>query len=272
MVNWNNYEEYMLLHTDGELGEAEVKELMDFIKVHPDLSEELERFRSVKLAPDMTMVYPFKGELLRKEQLKTIAMPRNWMYYGAAAGVALLVLVMLPWNRQPNNNNVAKTVPVSHQTELVKTVPNEPYQTSTVKEPANNTTPNTIAAIKNTVAQTPASGTIDKPARQIEKTQLETMNSNTGMLASRNPEPTALSPKQLPEPGIQAVAIEEETTQEKQEFLAWLPIAEEKKQGLESIRNDLSDRLANAKAVRDEIKGADVVVRLGNRDLFKLNF
>ena len=41
-INRHNYEEYFILYMDNELGSTERRMVEDFVKLHPDLQEELD--------------------------------------------------------------------------------------------------------------------------------------------------------------------------------------------------------------------------------------
>lgn len=92
MVTWENYEEYMVLHADGELQATEEEALMAFVAEHPELKDELELCGAVKLAPDTTIVYANKEALMKPVPAtkKVIVMPM-WQRYAVAAGVAAII-------------------------------------------------------------------------------------------------------------------------------------------------------------------------------------
>lgn len=72
LINDKNYEEYIVAWYDGELNDSEKVALGNFIKLHPHLQQEFEIFEKVKLQPDLSVTFPGKKELYKKEPAKTI--------------------------------------------------------------------------------------------------------------------------------------------------------------------------------------------------------
>ncbi len=66
-VNRNNYEEYFLLSIDKELSSDENKMVEDFIQKNPDLAQEYNLLKEVKLQPDHAILFDNKNELTRHE-------------------------------------------------------------------------------------------------------------------------------------------------------------------------------------------------------------
>ncbi len=116
MIGWENYEEYMMMHADGELQPAEKQELMDFVAAHPDLKAELRAFSLTHLSPDETIVYAGKDLLLKPEPSRRIIAFPQWRRYAIAAGVALLVSLSFYKYREVNKSvdgiTVTHTMPV----------------------------------------------------------------------------------------------------------------------------------------------------------------
>lgn len=65
-ITRNNYEEFFLLYADGELNTAERQAVENFVKLHPDLAEELEMLMDTILAEDRVTM-PGKELLLKQE-------------------------------------------------------------------------------------------------------------------------------------------------------------------------------------------------------------
>ncbi len=65
-INRNNYEEFFLLYTDGELNAAQQYEVENFVHQNPDLAIELEMFLSTRLHAE-TIEFDNKENLLRTE-------------------------------------------------------------------------------------------------------------------------------------------------------------------------------------------------------------
>jgi len=73
-INRNNYEEYFILYMDNELGNDDRRQVEDFIQKHPDLKEELELLLQYKMAPDTTIVFPEKKELIMSQSKSGITL------------------------------------------------------------------------------------------------------------------------------------------------------------------------------------------------------
>lgn len=123
MINLLNYETFFLLYADGELSPAEQEAVLKFVEQHPLLEEEFNRIKTLKFSPDkglvmmdksmlrieipedieadysfepdLSIVYPNKAELYRKENI----LPVYWLRMVAVAaaifftmGIAWLVM------------------------------------------------------------------------------------------------------------------------------------------------------------------------------------
>jgi hypothetical protein len=103
MINLLNYETFFLLYADGELSPAEQEAVLKFVEQHPLLEEEFNRIKTLKFCPDkglvmmdksalrmeipedieadysfeldLSIVYPNKAELYRKENV----LPLYWL-------------------------------------------------------------------------------------------------------------------------------------------------------------------------------------------------
>ena len=63
-INRHNYEEYFILYMDNELGSTERRMVEDFVKLHPDLQEELDMLLQSRFTPDASIIFENKNELL----------------------------------------------------------------------------------------------------------------------------------------------------------------------------------------------------------------
>ncbi|MFW6043330.1 MAG: anti-sigma factor family protein, partial [Marinilabiliaceae bacterium] len=69
-INRNNYEQWFIDYLDGMLDPHSVKELEAFLKMHPDLAEELDSIGNVRLEPEHV---PFSGKAsLLKENAENV--------------------------------------------------------------------------------------------------------------------------------------------------------------------------------------------------------
>jgi len=67
-INRINYEEYFLLYVDNELSASERKAVEEFVKLHPDLEEELTMLQQSQLKPDHSLVLEDKSVLFKSER------------------------------------------------------------------------------------------------------------------------------------------------------------------------------------------------------------
>jgi len=71
-IDRHNYEEYFILYMDNELGSEDRRLVEAFVQQHPDLKDELDMLLQYKLAPDTTIVFEGKEELLKENGLPVI--------------------------------------------------------------------------------------------------------------------------------------------------------------------------------------------------------
>jgi hypothetical protein len=67
IINRQNYEEFFLLHADGELSDAEMQSVNNFIEQNPDLKEELDILLQSKLKADEHLIFEDKTLLYKSE-------------------------------------------------------------------------------------------------------------------------------------------------------------------------------------------------------------
>lgn len=133
MINLLNYETFFLLYADGELSPAEQEAVLKFVEQHPLLEEEFNRIKTLKFSPDkglvmmdksvlrmeipeeveadysfepdLSIVYPNKGELYRKENV----LPLYWlrMVSVAAAIFFTMGIVWLVMGDKENDTSIA---------------------------------------------------------------------------------------------------------------------------------------------------------------------
>ena len=87
MVNWENYEEQIMLYVDGELTGEQQQALFDFLELHPELKAELKMYQTTTSVPDPAQVFEGKELLLRPVSERKVISLRQWWTYGAAAGI-----------------------------------------------------------------------------------------------------------------------------------------------------------------------------------------
>ena len=120
MINLLNYETFFLLYADGELSPAEEEAVLKFVEQHPLLEEEFNRIKTLKFSPDkglvimdksmlrieipeeieadysfepdLSIVYPNKEELYKKENI----LPLYWLRMVAVAA-AIFFTMGIAW-------------------------------------------------------------------------------------------------------------------------------------------------------------------------------
>lgn len=163
MINLENYEEYMVMHADGELSPSEEQELMNFLYEHPELQSELTAFSMTKMIPDTDIVFEKKDALMQPvEGKKVIAFP-VWRKYAVAAGVAAIFFVSY-WKLHTGSTEEVTTVAA---------VTNPPAAITPVT-PTENPTENNIPAqnTKNNNNTTPATTNTTETRAPQQKTML----------------------------------------------------------------------------------------------------
>ena len=191
MITMENYEEYMIMHADGELQPQEEQALQAFLSANPQLQGEMDIYSSIRLLPDHTQVYAHKQALLKPEG-KAIAFPayRTW---AMAAGVAVIlaigaVVALRDGGSNSTNNQVASVTPAPAQ----HTQPAQPLTTPTV---ATVTTAKdaTVATVKDNTTANPvnhtkhATGNVTSNGKNIVKQPVKINNNNDVLTATTRP-------------------------------------------------------------------------------------
>jgi hypothetical protein len=271
MVTLENYEEYLVLQADGELDADGVRALEAFLQLHPELREEQAIYENLRLAPDMMQVFGNKESLLRKEPAGKVIAIGNWWRYGAAAGIAALVtLGIMKWSSDDTQPNVAVTDTVqttpAPQIAAIDSTP-AMQQPVAVQEDAPEEKPQVTPQKAQNVQVAEVKNKEQRNIRRVEAAEpiqvasLEKLPTTTGM----KPAGTSVAIPELPQ-------IEEPAPEPYQNALAWIPVSEERKQGLNEIKEALGERFEKVKEVRDNIKNTDLAVKLGKKELFTIRF
>lgn len=290
MVTRENYEEYMMMHADGELSPSQEQELMSFLYEHPELQHELTAFSMTKLIPDDNLVYTRKVSLLKPEGGTVVIPFAPWKRYAIAAGVAALVMLggYNIWNHAPE---ATTTVAANHNTDVT----NKPAQRAVaVNEgpetpgPANATPadvkePAPIASVQknepqgNSIAKTES----NKPAnRKHTVTEQTTHADNTLLAANETPintvKPTAMvAYKNIPEISSAAVTnvppaaiyVYEGDNEMKASIVDKLPIDELKKEGMENVVTAMANGYDKINAIKQGISETVVSFKVEKRKL-----
>ncbi|MBN1789970.1 MAG: hypothetical protein JW830_05700 [Bacteroidales bacterium] len=107
-VTAGNFDEFCIAACEGLLVESDLTRLSDYIRLHPDKQRDLDLYRKITLQPDLTVRYPGKNELKKKQGSTNL----RYLYYalGVAASVALLFMLVL---RRPAGTVYTETAPVN---------------------------------------------------------------------------------------------------------------------------------------------------------------
>jgi hypothetical protein len=262
MISWENYEEYMMLHADGELEPAEVGALMIFIEAHPQLKSELAAYERTRLAPDEAVVYVDKDALLKPEHTRIIALP-TWVKYSAAACVAMMVATAA--YKYSGRQRSIEVVAFRDTLKSGNTQANVPVKTSP------DTT--SIAAVVKT--------TTDQPKPVKKKEVQPRRRGGAPEPEQKRPMVAAISASVLPVAEVKTVACHTSSNmplstvdvpaipapvteqEERRSFWDWLPMEDEKKQRFENIASAISDAYDGGK----EPAGKKVNVKVENRKI-----
>jgi HAMP domain-containing protein len=260
-----NYEEYLLLHADGELSEAEEKALDAFMTEHPEVRKELELYMAAKVQPEMGMVYEGKEQLLRKPARVA---PLQWRSLAAAAAVVAIVgLGVWKW-LQPNTTNIT-VVQVNNNT-INTTAPKDTFTRK--QEPAREAVAANQQAVPERKAIVPSlrpkthHDVLKQPKTEVQREslagiQVASLKPMAGVTVSAAPKAIDVSVPavQLPE------AEESESNEVNSGLLARLPI---KQEGIGAIANAVNSKIEKVKSIKDNFKNTDLSVRVGNKELF----
>ncbi|HXS38492.1 MAG TPA: hypothetical protein VN721_17445 [Flavipsychrobacter sp.] len=266
MVNKENYEEYLLLYVDGELNAEERQELEAFVKLHPELQDEVELYSLTRLTPDTAHIFPDKELLLKKEPVKRAINPKYLWSYGIAAGVAAILFITF-WNKQKPQENVVITT-AKHETFV-----------PAIKQPEQTQKQVTIA-VKNgkkhlfkTHVKQPA---IPLP---IAKTTVNKNDSVATVSTYQSPMvPVAIVPvKEITVTDTQRIErintaqpelVSNNKVATKKSLLETLPIDEDKKKEIENLQHVVTNTLQEISVAHEDIRDKGVAFKIGNKELF----
>jgi hypothetical protein len=287
MVTWENYEEYMLLNADGELNEAEQVSLQAFIALNPELQKEYELYSAVRFAPDTTQVYQQKEMLLKEEpQKKTIAF-KGWWAYGAAAGITAIIGI---WAlKQPAQqpevvhntlNKVAPAIVTAPVVQEEKEIHSSPVKTIAIEnQPVHQPTASIAKTIK-TKSKEQTEAKITQPVIEPKVVHPQPAPETIAQAPQETEKPfrlqepeikSTLQPEQTPMHDIaEPKTVEAKTRRANLDVLALLDI--DKTEGVTEFRGVVSEKLEKAKEIKNKIKGTDVRIKLGKKEIFVLKF
>lgn len=285
MITWENYEEYMVMHADGELSPAQEQELMSFLYEHPGLQSELTAFTMTKMIPDAAETYTRKESLLKPvpaaEKPKVIAFP-VWRRYAVAAGLAALLFgaAYKLWFPATHTDGIAgaKTTPAATapanpvtmppatdlpahplaQAERTNIVPDVP-----TTAPARKTVdPNTRVPRRRTVVTAHGEATPAMAVVTIDKLQAGDVKELEATQKNIAPDVT----------NVPALAIQYREDEIGDEGTAGslidrLPISDTKKTGMKTLASDVANGYSKVNSIGQEIARTNVSVSLRKKQL-----
>jgi len=278
MISLENYEEYMILHADGELQPAEEQELMAFLDAHPELKAEMTAYDLTRLSPDENIIYPEKEALLKKETKRTIILP-HWRKYAIAAGIAALMCISFFTYREMNKNAVemanvggGKTsLPTSkNDTQLHNPKPQQEPQNIAIApvQPTNlgraiiHQAPHAVAKHnKQSIATKQEDGAVANNTTTITNTNTEISSLST---THTNPLPAEITPTVPSIASIPAYQISASDRPAKRSFIDRLPIDEANKRQLKTIAHITSGATRGVSKVKEELGQNAITLNINN--------
>ncbi len=92
-VNVNNFEDFCIAGSEGDLNVQQQSGLANYTKIHPETEELLKLYNQLHLSPDKNIVFPGKGKL--KKTLILIPGKILFPVLSAAAAVAIMFIIYL---------------------------------------------------------------------------------------------------------------------------------------------------------------------------------
>ncbi len=139
LITLSNYEEWLVLYIDNELGQPQRAKVETFISNHPAVAAELALLQKAKLQPE-TVVFAHKESLYRREE-KVRPIAAKWWRAAAAIlilGLGITTALVLNNKKKANLPTASKNIPVKPANEnpvLVKET--MPDQNNTVEAQDN---------------------------------------------------------------------------------------------------------------------------------------
>ena len=282
MISWENYEEYMMMHTDGELQPAEVQELMAFLDANPTLKSEMALYSLTQLKPDESLTYHDKNSLLKPEPVKRIIMFPQLRKYAIAAGIALLVFVSLFKYSTTNKSNdqIAKT----DTTKLI--IPEPANNTPGKNEPQPQQEPQSIASTTVQPAKATPAMHHDIHPQIAHNKQVANPKQHDNTLANNiapaakaiteiealstintKPLPSEIAMVSLPMAAIPANEITPPAKPTKRSLIDRLPIDEANKRQLKTIAHITSGASRSVSKVKEELGQNAITFNIKNNNV-----
>lgn len=96
-IDEDNYESYFVAFTENDLNKADVKHLEEFLSISPDLINEFNLFKKVKIQPDASTLFPDKESLKKRRAVSIV-----WISGIAATLTLFLAITFFLQKEGPN--------------------------------------------------------------------------------------------------------------------------------------------------------------------------
>ncbi len=258
MITMENYEEYMMMHADGELQPHEAQALQAFLSANPQLQGEMDIYSSIRLAPDHTQVYEHKQALLKPES-KAIAFPayRTWaMAAGVAAILAIGAVVALrDGGSNSTTNQVASVTPAPTEHTQPITTPSaipaavtkdaavaaaEKHADANVVTTAKHATSNAVGNSNTTVKQQVKNSNNNNNDVLVATTRPRTELQNIQAAEMQQLPVGQTQPATLPLAATQELAINT-TPEQTENWFDKLPLDDEKKKNINNVASAVAN-------------------------------
>jgi hypothetical protein len=275
MVTWDNYEEYMVMHADGELNASEEQALQAFISGHKELQSEMALYEQIRLSPDTTEVFVNKGQLLKQEPAGRVISLKQWRSYGIAAGLAaLLCLGIMKW-LQPVNRPaiITDAQPLHHKTTSPAVI--RPTATVTTMTTVNNI-PKQARNTNKTPQKTNNTIAIVEQARlpiKDETMSITKMDIIAPKIAA-NAAPATVAMETIPvnNTAITAIEADENLPKVRKDLLDILTATDGDRPGMEAIKSVVASSIQQVQQIKKNIKQTDISFKIGGREIAVINF
>jgi hypothetical protein len=98
-VNEDNFEDFCIAETEGDLNDHQRSGLAEFLKQNPGFENLLRLFSSLHLLPDQTIIFPGKEKLKKK----LVLIPAGILYPLLSAAAVLAIVLILNFRHENNN-------------------------------------------------------------------------------------------------------------------------------------------------------------------------
>lgn len=233
-LNKQTYEEFFLMYIDGELNEAEKKQVQDFILQHPELEEEFRTLQQSVFRPEEEIQFDNKELLYRKEDDRRI--PVMWGRMAAAA-VVVLSLGIAGWlllRERPFSENPAITATTTPSEILPETTTTK--QPPAIDSPADKSKP--AATQERHVEEKHSERKPDKKPVSPKADKKDKLVEPAIRPAAKSQKPVVQSPPDIGEPTEQLAANEPESG---------APVQQQKKTAPEYAAFEPDSALTNSK-------------------------